>query len=111
MLEMAALFTLVLLVATVAATTMPGLHTGAAANTSAILFFDDERLASTSSLSWQVGSPVLLSTFRDPTSFVGWGYPSVWRTTAGEPKRSTKPPRQQCPRFGPSLEWLQGNHN
>ena len=39
----------------------------------AVLFFDGHRLASSTGLSPHVGTAHLLRTFRDPTSFVGWG--------------------------------------
>ena len=52
-------------------------------NDTALLFFDGHRLASWSRLQLSVGTAHLLSEFRDPTSFVGWGYPSTWRKEDG----------------------------
>ena len=47
-----------------------------------MLFFDGKYLSSAVNIARQVGTPQLLSTFADPMSFVGWGYPSVWRDGA-----------------------------
>ena len=47
--------------------------------TTPILFFDDHHLASAENVVFEMGSVQLVSEFRDPTSYVGWGYPSVWR--------------------------------
>lgn len=46
----------------------------------AMLFFDLSHWVNESEgVCVGVGDPVLLSTFHDPTSYVGWAYPSVWR--------------------------------
>ena len=47
---------------------------------SAILFFDLNHWVNESAgVVQRVGEPVLLSTYHDPTSYVGWAYPNVWR--------------------------------
>lgn len=52
----------------------------AANGAAAVLFLDGARLASSSAnLEFHLGSARLLSTFRDASSFTGWGFPSVWR--------------------------------
>eukprot|EP01051_Picozoa_sp_SAG22_P000050 SAG22_NODE_1_length_62449_cov_158.689270_50_plen_553_part_00 len=52
---------------------------------SVALFLDSWWLASSDGLRTQIGTPELLSVYRDPnaTNYVGWGYPSVFRTTSG----------------------------
>jgi hypothetical protein len=63
------------------ATALAGL--GPANNLTALLFLDGSHLQSWSGLQLRIGSTSLLSEYKDPTSFVGWGYPSVWRKAAG----------------------------
>ncbi len=48
-----------------------------------LLFFDGRWVSGTANLSAAVGRPRLLSTFHDPSSFTGWGYPSVWARRDG----------------------------
>jgi len=64
---------------------LSGAAVAAQTNTSstALLFFDDHHLASSAGLSTRVGTAHLLAIYRDPTAFVGWGYPSVWSTPSG----------------------------
>ena len=50
---------------------------------SVLLFIDHERLSWHRNLAIKAGKPRLLSKWRDPSSFIGWGYPSVWRTESG----------------------------
>lgn len=54
-----------------------------AAGENAILFFDGSRMASWAGLELSLGEAHLLSEYRDPTSFVGWGYPSTWKKADG----------------------------
>ena len=54
----------------------------ASSDARALLFFDGEFLSATSGINFTLGTPHLLSEYRDPTSFVGWGYPSVWPARA-----------------------------
>jgi hypothetical protein len=44
-----------------------------------LLFFDGKHLSSATNVARQLGRPELLATFADPVSYVGWGYPSIWR--------------------------------
>ena len=55
----------------------------AAAADNAILFFDGSRMSSWSGLQLSLGEAHLLSEYRDPSSFVGWGYPSTWKKADG----------------------------
>eukprot|EP01043_Picozoa_sp_COSAG02_P044579 COSAG02_NODE_3995_length_5939_cov_3.184621_1_plen_485_part_00 len=48
-----------------------------------MLFLDGGRLASWSGVELRLGQSHLLSAYRDPTSFVGWGYPSTWKKADG----------------------------
>ena len=54
-----------------------------AAEHAAMLFLDSSRLASWSGVTLRLGEVHLLSEYRDPSSFVGWGYPSAWRKADG----------------------------
>jgi hypothetical protein len=55
-----------------------------AADTDAMLFFDKKRfIASSSGLSAHVGESSLVGVFVDPTTYTGWGYPSVFRLPDG----------------------------
>lgn len=54
-------------------------------NASRLLFFDGRWVVTATNLSAAPGKPRLLSTFRDPSSFTGWGYPSVWARRDGKP--------------------------
>ena len=54
-------------------------------NTSKLLFFDGRWVAAAANISAAAGNPRLLTTFRDPSSFTGWGYPSVWARRDGKP--------------------------
>ena len=56
---------------------------------SAVLFFDDARLNASSNLAFRLGSAQLASVYRDPSAFVGWGYPSVWRVPGANGSSST----------------------
>ena len=49
----------------------------------AMLFFDGGRLASWTGLNLSLGRAHLLSEYHDPTSYTGWGFPSVWRKADG----------------------------
>eukprot|EP01047_Picozoa_sp_COSAG01_P022736 COSAG01_NODE_1361_length_10566_cov_2.658674_2_plen_427_part_00 len=53
----------------------------------AMLFFDGHFLAASNGLAHRVGKAWLLSAFNDSASdsYVGWGYPSVFTTGAGQP--------------------------
>ena len=44
----------------------------------AILFFDDYFLTHRQSVDFHIGTAELVAEYRDPTCFVGWGFPSVW---------------------------------
>lgn len=48
-----------------------------------MMFFDYAQMSSCVGLAASIGTPHLLSVYRDPSSFVGWGYPSVFRTAGG----------------------------
>lgn len=48
-----------------------------------MLFLDGGRLDSWHGLELRLGEAHLLSEYRDPTSFVGWGYPSTWKKSDG----------------------------
>lgn len=52
---------------------------------SKLLFFDGRWVAAAANLTAAPGAPRLLSTYRDPSSFTGWGYPSVWPRRDGKP--------------------------
>jgi len=76
-------------------------------NNTALLFLDGARLASWSGLQVSAGTTHLLSTYRDPTSFVGWGYPSTWRKADGTGWRTMyqgwQVPRRACARSTASV--------
>lgn len=59
------------------------LQMAAAAPLTALLFLDGEHLQSWTGLRLNIGTAALVGEFKDPTSYVGWGYPSVWRKAAG----------------------------
>jgi hypothetical protein len=50
-----------------------------AADTDAMLFFDRKFIANSTGLSAHVGESNLVAVFVDPTTYTGWGYPSVFR--------------------------------
>ena len=52
--------------------------------TDAMLFFDDKWLAESSSLETKCGNAFLLpGAYVDPTTYIGWGYPSVFPLPGG----------------------------
>jgi hypothetical protein len=52
-------------------------------NLTVLLLLDTHHLDSYAGLDFHVGKPTLLSIFKDPSCFVGWGYPSVWGSLGG----------------------------
>jgi hypothetical protein len=57
---------------------MPG-----SANLSVLLLLDSHHLDFHEGLGFHIGQPTLVSTFTDPCCFIGWGYPSVWKSKSG----------------------------
>jgi hypothetical protein len=52
--------------------------------TDAMLFFDDHWIASSDGVKASVGETHLLpGTYEDPTTYIGWGYPAVFRLPGG----------------------------
>lgn len=56
-----------------------------AAEPSRLLFFDGRWADTAANLTAAPGRPRLLSTWNDPNSFTGWGYPSVWARRDSQP--------------------------
>ena len=53
------------------------------ATDSAVLFYDGTGLNATSGLQRVIHLPELVSSFADPDTFVGWGYPNIWPNAGG----------------------------
>ena len=47
--------------------------------TTALLFLDSHHLSKWDGLQLQLSTPTLLSEYKDPSSFIGWGFPSVFK--------------------------------
>jgi hypothetical protein len=52
---------------------------GVGPGSSALLFLDARHLSRARAVNFSLGEVHLLSEYRDPSSFVGWGYPNVWQ--------------------------------